>query len=73
MKTGILVVKAVAVLLNCMLLVFMGHSLYARLTYRAGTLQGALEEVLLFSFYFALPIVNLIAILLLSLPSKNNK
>ena len=68
MKTGILVVKSVAVLLNCLLLVLIGHGLW-----KGRLMGGGTEKVLLLSFYCALPIINLIAILLPPLASKSNR
>jgi len=62
MKIGILVVKTVAVFLNCLLLVLIGHSLWTHGLAGNGGLR-------LF-FYCALPIVNLIAILLLPLGAR---
>ncbi|MHC4258999.1 MAG: hypothetical protein ACYSTF_01105 [Planctomycetota bacterium] len=65
MKIGIFVVKTVAVLLNCLMLAVIGNLLWK------GGLTGKVG--LRLSFYCALPIVNLIAILLLPLASKSNR
>jgi hypothetical protein len=62
-KMATLIVKTVAVFLNCLLLVALGHVLW--------TEDMGKSNWLLFSFCCALPIVNLIAIFLPHRKIKN--